>query len=188
MKLFLPLLLAIISTTYSQNDLPPIGAEIPLSMLAIDTPLQIQTSLVSVDFRGGIKHRVEVNPEDPYNSVRLRTIGFRVTAEHPDGGTFTIEQNDIDIDAKSLLRRVQRFPPSYEVVYVLPFTMTIDMPDSDLLVLESKEPAILRSTLTQYPPRGNLFILQAPVELVLPDGPVTTIATLQKFPAKMGGL
>lgn len=92
--------------------LPLIGAEIPCSRLAINTPLRIKDALVSVDFRGGIKHRVDVNPDDPINSVRMRTVGHRVTAELPgedgtSGGTITIEQNDVDVDSPSTLRLTQ---------------------------------------------------------------------------------
>ncbi|KAF9923761.1 hypothetical protein FBU30_006196 [Linnemannia zychae] len=189
MKLFLPLLLTMLTTAYSAGGLPPIGAEIPSSMLAINTPLRIRTSMMSVDFRGGIKQRVDVNPEDPINSVRLRTVGFRVTAETPDGGTITIEQNDVDVDAQSTLRLTQRFPPKYEERDVLSFTMTIAQPGEDEpLVLITKEPMILIASLTQYPARGDLYRLEKPVDLVLPDDPNETIATLEKFPAKRGGL
>lgn len=191
-----------------QTGLPPIGAEIPCSCLAINTPLQIRTALVSVDFRGGIKVRVDVNPDDPINSVRLRVVGHRVTAELPGGdsaeqggGTITIEQNDVDVDAKSLLKLTQKFPPRYEQTMVLSFTMTIDQPDGLLrragirsrkayepLVLTTKEPGMLVGQLTQFPPRGDLYQLQNPIDLVLPDDPDTTIASIQKFPVKVGGL
>jgi hypothetical protein len=188
------------------GGLPPIGAEIPCSCLAINTPLQIRTALVSVDFRGGIKVRVDVNPDDPYNSVRLRVVGHRVSAELPggddkQGGTITIEQNDVDVDAKSLLTLTQKFPPKYEQIMVLSFIMTIDQPEKVLraagiksskayepLVLTTKNPAQLVGQLTQFPPRGDLYRLQNPVDLVLPDDPDTTIATIQKFPVKVGGL
>ena len=191
----------------AQTGLPPIGAEIPCSCLAINTPLQIRTALVSVDFRGGIKVRVDVNPDDPVNSVRLRVIGHRVTAELPatsgrqGGGTITIEQNDVDVDAKSLLKLTQKFPPRYEQIMVLSFTMTIDQPEELLraagirssmayepLVLTTKDPGMLVGQLTQFPPRGDLYQLQNPIDLVLPDDPDTTIATIQKFPVKVGGL
>ncbi|KAI8874368.1 hypothetical protein GQ42DRAFT_159843 [Ramicandelaber brevisporus] len=71
--------------------------------------------------------------------------------------------------------------------------MTIDQPDLMLrkrepLVLTTKNPAKLVGQLTQFPPRGDLYQLQSPVELVLPDEPETTIATIEKFPVKMGGL
>ncbi|AXB48191.1 hypothetical protein A4R43_00360 [Amycolatopsis albispora] len=56
------------------------------------------------------------------------------------------------------------------------------------LVLTTKEPAQLIGRLTQFPPRGDLYRLQNPVDLVLPDNPDTTIATIERFPVKIGGL
>ena len=181
-----------------QAGLPPIGAEIPMSMLAINTPLQIRNSLVTVDFRGGIKVRVEVNPDDPNNSVRLRVVGFKMSAELPggdgarQGGTITIEQNDVDVDPQSLLRLAQRFPPKYEQIMVLSFTMTIDQPEQDRLteplMLTTKDPAKLIGNLTRFPPKGDLYQLQNPVDLIDLENPDTVIATIQKFPVKVGGL
>lgn len=175
--------------------LPPIGAEIPCSMLAINSPLKIRDSLVTVDFRGGIKHRVDVNPNDPINSVRMRTVGFKISAELPsangDGaGTITIEQNDVDVDPQSLLRIAQSFPPKYESTMILPFTMVIEQPGNGdgPLILTTKDPAKLIGHLTQYPPKGDLYQLQSPVELVDLENPDITVATLQKLPVKIGGL
>lgn len=187
--------------------LPPIGAEIPCSCLAINTPLQIRTALVSVDFRGGIRVRVDVDPNDPINSVRLRVVGHRVSAELPGaqssqgGGSITIEQNDVDVDPKSLLRLTQRFPPKFEQIMVLSFTMVIDQPQQMLrlagirsskayepLILTTKDPARLVGQLTQFPPRGDLYRLQNPVDLVDLENPDVTVATIQKFPVKVGGL
>ncbi|MFE9356444.1 hypothetical protein ACFYPB_20235 [Streptomyces olivaceoviridis] len=74
--------------------LPPIGAEIPCSPIAVGTPLQIGSDTVQVDPRGGFKHRVEANPDDPYGSVRMRLVGLRYSAEIPGGGTVTLEQHD----------------------------------------------------------------------------------------------
>ncbi|MEU3859631.1 hypothetical protein AB0F03_20020 [Streptomyces sp. NPDC028722] len=177
------------------RDYQLIGAEIPCSRLAINTPLRIKDALVSVDFRGGIKHRIDVNPEDPINSVRMRTVGHRVTAELPgedgtDGGTITIEQNDVDVDAPSILRQTQTFPPRYEFREVSTFTMTIDRPGNggEPLVLTTKEPMVLIGQLTQYPPRGDLYTLEKPVELVDPEDPDKVLAVIQKFPVKVGGL
>ncbi|MEU0634087.1 hypothetical protein [Streptomyces sp. NPDC005989] len=175
--------------------LPPIGAEIPCSRLAINTPLRIKDASVSVDFRGGIKHRIDVNPDDPTNSVRMRTIGHRVTAELPgedgkSGGTITIEQNDIDVDAHTTLRLTQQFPPKYEFREVTTFTMTIDQPGNGdgPLILTTKEPMVLIGKLTQFPPRGDLYQLEKSVELVDLEDPTKVLAVIEKFPVKVGGL
>lgn len=139
--------------------LPPIGAEIPCSSLAINTPLQVGADVLTVDFRGGFKHRVDVNPDDPINSVRLRLVGLKYTAEisaEDGGGTVTIEQSDVDVDAKSRLTVVQQFPPKYDCSLDLgTCTLTIERPGSDPLVLIPKEEgAALVGKLTQYPPEG----------------------------------
>jgi hypothetical protein len=188
--------------------LPPIGAEIPCSCLAINTPLQIRTSLVTVDFRGGIKVRVDVNPNDPVNSVRLRVVGHKVSAELPGaqstgagGGSITIEQNDVDVDPKSLLRITQSFPPKFEQIMVLSFTMVIEQPETMLamagiksskayepLILTTKDPAKLIGSLTQFPPKGDLYQLQNPVDLIDLENPDTVVATIKQFPVKVGGL
>ncbi|MEV4051913.1 hypothetical protein AB0J55_12085 [Amycolatopsis sp. NPDC049688] len=179
------------------DPLPPVGAEIPMSGLAVNTPLQLRGAFVSVDFRGGLRVKVEPDLDDPANARRLRLTGMRFTAELPGGdrqarqggGTITIEQDDVDVDAKSLLRLTQKYPPRYEQIMVLSFTMTIDQPDrAEPLVLTTKEPATLIGQLTQFPPRGDLYRLQNPVDLVLPDDPDTTIASIQQFPVKVGGL
>ncbi|MFF1354068.1 hypothetical protein [Streptomyces sp. NPDC058297] len=175
--------------------LPPIGAEIPCSRLAINTPLRIKDALVTVDFRGGIKHRIDVNPDDPMNSVRMRTVGHKMSAELPGengtgGGTITIEQNDVDVDAPTTLRVTQQFPPKFEFREVSTFTMTIDQPGNGggPLILTTKEPMVLIGQLTQYPPRGDLYTLQKPVELVDLDDLDKVLAVLEKFPVKVGGL
>ncbi|MEW1794012.1 hypothetical protein [Streptomyces niveus] len=173
--------------------LPPIGAEIPCSRLAINTPLRINDSLVTVDFRGGIKHRVDVNPNDPVNSVRLRTVGHKVSAELPEtegksGGTVTIEQNDIDVDAESTLRVTQQFPPRFELREVTNFTMTIDHGEGEPLILTTRNPMVLVAQLTQFPPRGDLYQLEKPVELVDLEDETKVVAVIEKFPVKVGGL
>ncbi|MFK4119919.1 hypothetical protein [Streptomyces longwoodensis] len=176
------------------SPLPPIGAEIPCSAPALNTPLKIRTSMVSVDFRGGWKTRVEADTSDPENRVRLKLVGFRMTAELPGGDdgnrcTVTIEQSSEDAAVQSLLRVAKSSPRTYENELVLsPFTMIIDQPDAEPLTLTTKNSAKLIATLTQFPPRGDLYQLAAPVDLVDPDNPGITIATIQKFPAKAGGL
>lgn len=113
------------------------------------------------------------------------------------GGSITIEQNDVDVDPKSLLRLTQRFPPKYEQIMVLSFTMVIEQPEASNgrartayqpLILTTKDPAKLIGKLTQFPPKGDLYQLQNPVDLVGLENPDTVVATIEKFPVKVGGL
>lgn len=169
--------------------MPPIGAEIPSSVLALGSGLRIGQDVYTVDFRGGIRQRVDVAPDDPFNSVRLRTVGFRATAELPDGGTVTLEQSDVDVAAESTLTRTQQFPPRYTERDVVPVTATIDRPGEEPVVLVGLEPLVLRNaTLTRFPARGDTYTLETPLNLADPESPDTVVATLQTFAAQRGGL
>ncbi|MCE6996137.1 hypothetical protein LZG04_15185 [Saccharothrix sp. S26] len=204
--------------------LPKIGIEIPCSCLALNTPMTIGTSLFTLDFKGGIKVRVEINPNEPLNSVRLRVVGHKISAELPADDsstespqprsatvqprsatgtprptTITIEQQDVDLDLKSVLRLTSKFPPRFEQLMVLSFTMTIENPEavlrkagiqmtvpSEPLVLSTKNPVQLVSKLTKFPPKGDMYKLMNPMELVLPDNPDTTIVKIDSFPISVG--
>lgn len=187
MEIYLFLLFSVLMVVHCAL-LPPIGVEVPSSILAINSVLEYQGKKYQVDFRGGIKQHIDVNPDDPINSVRLRTIGFRITAEVESNGQITIEQNDIDVDAKSTLRVIQKFPSKYEEHDVLPFAITIDLSGQDPVVLTTEEPMILNATLTQYPAKGDLYRLVNPVQLVLPEDPDKIVAQLTIFASKRGGL
>ncbi|MGW7614066.1 hypothetical protein ACWGKW_43975 [Streptomyces sp. NPDC054766] len=142
-------------------------------------------------------HRVDLNPNDPATSVLLRLVGFRVAAELPPlderaggtGGTVIIEQSDIDVAPTSLLKVTQQSLLKYECSLVMsPFTMVIEEPGSERLVLSTKNKFTLTAQLTQYPPKGDQFQLQEPVGLVDPDKPDTIVATILKFQAKVSGM
>jgi hypothetical protein len=60
--------------------------------------------------------------------------------------------------------------------------------DTAPLVLTTKNPAQLIGKLTQFPPKGDLYQLQNPVDLINMENPDTVVATIQKFPVKVGGL
>ncbi|WP_327092433.1 hypothetical protein OIE66_17835 [Nonomuraea sp. NBC_01738] len=176
------------------HGLPPIGAEIPCSMLAINSTIEYQGTTIACDFRGGVKHRVDVNPDDPITSVRLRTVGFKVSAE-TDKGTITIEQNDIDVDPKSLLKVTQNFPPKLHHHDVQDFTITFDFRKDDAgnkrgepVVLTTKQSMVCEANLTQFPPRGDLYKLARSVEFVDPEEPDKVIARMTAFDSKRGGL
>jgi hypothetical protein len=175
------------------SQLPPIGAEIPCSRHAINAPLRIKDAPAKVEFRGGIKYRVEPNPNDPMNSVRLRIVGHRVSAELPaeNGGqaaTITLEQDGSDMQAATTLRQTQQMPPKYEMREVTSFTMAIEQPGAGVTVLVTKEPMVLTAELTEFPPRAAFCTLDKPVELVDQHDPTKVLAVIEDFPVKVGGL
>ncbi|MGW2103088.1 hypothetical protein ACWCPX_36480 [Streptomyces olivaceoviridis] len=48
---------------------------------------------------------------------------------------------------------------------------------------------IFKAALTQFPPRGDLYTLAKPVDLVAQDGdPDKVLARITQFSAKTGGL
>ncbi|MEU9214849.1 hypothetical protein AB0D27_45205 [Streptomyces sp. NPDC048415] len=167
-------------------QMPPIGAEIPCSVLAIGSTIEYQNETITCDLRGGVKHRVDVDPDDPTNSVRLRTVGFKVTAES-DAGLITFEQNDVDVDAKSILRQTQESPPKYLHRDVQAFTIAFQ-DRGDAVVLVTREPMVCEAEFAQFPPRGDIYKLTKPVDLVDPDNPDQVVGRLTAFTSKRGGL
>lgn len=174
---------------------PPVGAEISCSAYALNVPLQTRSKLVSVDFRGSWRHRVEDNPDDPMDSRRLVLVGFRMTAELPAdageglGRVITIEQSDDDGHAVGVLKVTQKSPtPRYDCFVVLgALTMVLDQRDGGPLALAAKNESTLVAQVTAFPPMGETFQLQNPVEFVDRDRPDTAIAIIQRLTAKAAG-
>lgn len=168
--------------------LPPIGAEIPCSMVAVDAKLEYDGNTLALDFKGGIKQRIDINPDNPTNSVRLRIVGFKMRAD-TESMTVTIEQNDVDGDAESSLRITQQSPLRFEQIDVLPFAAAFERTDGGApVVLTTKKPMVLIGQTTQFPPNGQLYQLKYPVELVAPEDQGTVVGRITVFNCKKGGL
>jgi hypothetical protein len=183
---------AIVGGNDDQGDtvmpqLPPIGAEIPCSMLALDAEFEYEGDTFVADFRGGIKQRVDVNPADLTNSVRLRVVGFRMLGE-THGLKVVLEQDDVDVEAHSILRVTQQSPLRFEQRDVLTFTAAFEKAEGDRVVLTTTKPMVMIGETTQYPPKADLFQLEAPVDLVMPDDPETAVGRITVFSYKNGGL
>ncbi len=171
----------------AQTDLPPVGAEIPSSMLATGSTFEYHDKTLTLDLRGGLQQRVMENPEDPVNSVRLRTVGLRLHAPIEDGGAITFEQNDVDTTVPSTLRLTQTSPARYEEKDLFDFSVTIELPDQqEPVVLHTKSPMVLTAELARYPADGEMFRLEEPVEFVDPSDPDTVAARLTAFPCQRG--
>src|SRR5689334_14163306 len=84
--------------------LPPIGLEIPCSCHAADVPFRMNVLGVhSLDFKGGIRYRVEENIAAGLGGVRLRVIGFEMSAYSSTLGSVTLSQADVDTTPLSML-------------------------------------------------------------------------------------
>ncbi|GAB3652866.1 hypothetical protein [Glycomyces tarimensis] len=162
----------------------------------------------TADLEGNVDFRVaDADPLDPW-SMKLEISGFAMkstTAETPAApvgpaeqdqglGEITIEQGDFETTPESLVKMISQSPPKWEQTMFLDFTMTIERPPEtaaeqvrEPLVLSTKEPGKLIGQLDNFPPKGEIYQLENPIKLVIPDNPEETIAQIDKFPVKVGG-
>jgi hypothetical protein len=111
--------------------------------------------------------------------------------------SYLVELDDGD-GADSMLTH-QAGQVGWEHSMTFDFKMTITNPPADVarvaggeqsepLVLTTKDPAVLTGSLSSFPPQGEVYQLQNPIELVLPEDSEATVATIDKFPVQIGGI
>ncbi|MGH9893987.1 MAG: hypothetical protein ACREA0_18800 [bacterium] len=106
----------------------PIGLEIPCSMYANDVPVRVNVlGVITLVFTGGIRVRVEENMASGLGGVRLRVLGFEMTAESEFLGTVTLSQADIDSTPLSLIEIIGNSPVFRQTMF-LDFTATVENP------------------------------------------------------------
>jgi hypothetical protein len=166
--------------------IPPIGLEIPCSCYAVNVPLQVNVlGLVTLDFKGGIKVRVEANLGSGLGGVKLKVIGHEVSADSPILGKVTISQADIDVTPLSLLELISNLPPTFRQTMFLDFTVTVEKPPGGgppLVLSNTKTAQLLNDKLTVFPPQGSVYQLQQPVDLAPVGAPTQVVAQLLQFP------
>jgi hypothetical protein len=166
--------------------IPPIGLEIPCSCYAVNVPLQVNVlGLITLDFKGGIKVRVEANLGAGLGGVRLKVIGFEVSADSPVLGKVTLSQADIDTTPLSLLELTSNLPPTFRQTMFLDFTATIEKPPGGgppMVLSNTKSATLLNNKLTVFPPQGSVYQLQQPVDLAPVGAPSQVVAQLLQFP------
>lgn len=166
--------------------LPPIGLEIPCSCYAVNVPLEVNIlGIIRLDFKGGIRVRVESNLREGLGGLRLRVIGHETSAESPQLGRITISQADIDTTPLSLLEIISQLPPKFRQTMLLDFTVTIEKPPGGgppLVLSNPKTAALINDNLPVFPPQGHVYQLQEPVDLVPVNAPNQVVAQLRQFP------
>lgn len=166
--------------------LPPIELEIPCSCYAVNVPFKVDVlGIITLDFKGGIKVRVEENLGAGLGGVKLKIIGHEVSADSPVLGKVTISQADIDTTPLSLLEVIKNLPPTFRQTMFLDFKMTIEKPPGGgppLVLSNSRTAKLMNDNLPMFPPQGSVYQLQEPVDLALVGAPGQVVATLLQFP------
>jgi len=166
--------------------LPPIGLEIPCSCYAVNVPLQVNVlGVLTLDFKGGIRVRVEANLGAGLGGVKLKVIGHEVSADSPVLGKVTISQADIDVTPLSLLEVVGNLPPKFKQTMFLDFTVTVEKPPGGgppMQLSNTKTATLVNDSLTVFPPQGSVYQLQQPVDLAPVGAPGQVVAQLLQFP------
>lgn len=170
----------------SNRYLPPIGLEIPISGYAVNVPLQVNVlGVITLDFKGGIRFRVEGNINEGLGGVKLRIIGHEMSADSPVLGKVTLAQADIDVTPLSLLELISESPPTFRNTIFHDFTLTIEKPPGGgppMVLSNVKTAALLNTKLTAFPPQGAVYQLQQPIDLAPAGAPNQVVATLLQFP------
>lgn len=77
----------------------------------------------------------------------------------------------------STLRVQSSFPPVIQETDVIQLVMTIERAGQPPITVHSANPAVLTATLRAFPPQGDDYQLQNPVDFVVP-GNATPVARL----------
>jgi len=169
--------------------LPPIGLEIPISAYAIDVPLKLAAlGVITLDFKGGRRMRVEANTAAGLGSVKMRVIGFEMSADSPVLGKVTLSQADGDVTPLSLLEVVTSIPSKFRETLFLDFTMTVEKPPGGgppMVLANVKTATLLNAALTAFPPLSAVYQLQEPIDLAPLGAPDQVVAQFLQFPATM---
>lgn len=169
--------------------IPPIGLEIPISCYSVNTPLKMDVlGVVTLDFKGGIKYRIEANLGAGLGGVKMKVLGFEMSADSPVLGKVTLRQAEVDTTPLSLLEVVGKLPPTFRQTTFLDVTMTIEKPPGGglPLVLSNTKPLrLLNDKLTVFPPQGAVYQLQEPVDFAPVGAPNQVVAQLLQMPTTM---
>jgi hypothetical protein len=158
-------------------------------MYAINVPLRVDVlGIITLDFKGGIKFRVEANLAAGLGGRKLRILGHEVSADSPILGKVTLSRREIDVTPLSLLEVTSNSPLTYRNTIFHDITCTIERPPGggDPLVLSNtKTGKLLNDRLPVFPPQGSVYQLQEPVDLAPVGAPANVVAQLLQFPVTM---
>jgi len=166
--------------------LPPIGLEIPCSCYAVNVPLKLDAlGILSLDFKGGIRVRVEDRLGAGLGGVLLKVIGFEMSADSPVLGKVTLSQADVDTTPLGRLEFVGNLPPVFRHTLFLDLAVIVARPPGGgppAALSNTRTATLLNGNLTVFPPQGSVYQLQQPIDLALVGAPGQVVAQLLQFP------
>ena len=194
---FTPLAAAAISAPDpAGGGIPAPGTEVTLTERATGVDLVCAGAHHTVDLAGSAKVLIgSTHTTEGHPVVEVKTETEDLTGSSPQLGAVTVTETvpaDGSITEHSPL---QPFPATETLTLQFKITLGNNPCTSptgrrgyEPLILTTKDPAKLIGSLTQFPPKGDLYQLQNPVDLIDLENPDTVVATIQKFPVKVGGL
>ncbi|MCY0922852.1 hypothetical protein OS965_32715 [Streptomyces sp. H27-G5] len=157
-----------------------------MSCNAASVPLKTDAlGVVVLDFAGGLRVRVEENIEGGLGGVRLKVIGFEMSAVHPALGKVTMRQADTDTTPPSPLEVVADNPPKFSSTFLLDYNLTIEKPAGGgppMTLANTKTATLANRSLSVFPPNGDVYQLQEPVDLAPIGKSSDVVAQLIQFP------
>ncbi|MQA10561.1 MAG: hypothetical protein GEU98_18805 [Pseudonocardiaceae bacterium] len=189
------------SQVSAMPDAPPppaAGSALPMKVTAEDVPLTVDGQQITRSFEGSIKLRVRDSSQTDRWKLKLRVTALHMVSEdeRADGfGKLTIDHQNGNIKADSVLELTGKHPPSWQQTLSLAFTLSIEkryhVPNTnrveDPLVLTTTKPGKLVGKVDNFPPKGAKHELREPIDLVHPQYPNRTVATIDGFPIRTEG-
>lgn len=166
------------------------GDELACELEATQVPLTIEgVGDVTLDLAGATTLRIEDNPPDT-DGVDVSVPAFELRTETPELGvvTITMTESDDPPPVSEITEGQSTGTAGVEHVMQLNLTVTIAAPPEggEPLVLTSTRPAgFLSRSLTGFPPQGDVYQLQEPVDLAPVGDPSQVTAQIMRFPVQV---
>ncbi|MCO6009249.1 hypothetical protein NE236_30190 [Actinoallomurus purpureus] len=191
-----PLATAATSAPDPSGGIPAPGTEVRLTEKATGVDLVCAGAHHTVDLTGRAKVLIgSTHTAKGHPVVEVKTESEDLTGSSPHLGAVTVTETVPAEGAIIEHSAAHPFPATEILALQLKITLGKNPCASptgrvayEPLILTTRDPAKLIGTLTQFPPKGDLYQLQNPVDLIDLENPDTTVATIQKFPVKVGGL
>lgn len=192
-------LLTVATPAATATTSAPGTAQLPIPNRALATTVSVDDARLTV---GGTRMTVDLEGRAGLIMVSPSTGQTRASAKveqqlsgtHPVLGRITVTTESTAEGTVTYNSLADPFPARLD----LPSDVTVEIEHApraatrsmvaEPLVLTTREPGRLTGSIADFPPDGDMYRLQNPVDLALSDGPDPAIATLDSFSVQSGGL